>query len=215
MRRVAAPDIKRIEGYEDEKSLKIVRQYHPSHWLLSEFLFHLIILCLEAYEKVSARMLLGVGSVVPTETDLDIAFQKNTPFTRTYRNGADRNQALYNEWEKNVSDEEKASWEKMSAGDRATAYLKRRDDDVPQYQVFIDVGKFLFGEYRHLADDLRAVIDLAFSGFIFTALNSPDFPSLCKSKNLDVSAMTFDQKLDAELDHEAFYNALLARLGHA
>ena len=215
MKRLFAPVVQRYEKESSGYHSRIIRESYPPHWLLSELLLHITSLCVSVHGKTSAGLLLNLVLSIPKGMPLKANSGGDTLFNRTYTIGYDKYQGLYNEYEKTVSAEERAAWSKMSVIDGIDASLKKRDESIPQYQNYIDIGNFFFGEYRHLPDELRTVTDLAFSGFIYTTLNSPDFPSLCKNKDLDVSAMTFEQKLDAELDHEAFYNALLVKLGHA
>lgn len=216
MKRFPAPPIRHSEGHGTPYDLKIVRKDPPPHWLLSELLLHTANLCLHAYGEVSARMLLDAALSVPRGGDLkSILYRQDTFYSTAYAAAFNNNQRLHDGFMKAVPEEERASWERMPVVDRIAAYLKRRNDSLPQYGEFIAVGKFLSGEYRHLPDDLRAMTDLVFQGFLFNALNNADFAALCKNKNVAAAPMTFEQKLDEELDREALYNCLLSQLGHA
>ena len=138
----------------------------------------------------------------------DAETNKDALFNRTYTISYKKNQELYMKWEKTIPKETRDIW-------RGDTHMTMRNEAVPQYQVGVEAGNFLLSEYCHLPADLRAVTDLAFQGFLFSALNDLDFGSLCKDKGLDVSALTLEQKLDVELDHEALYARLLTQLGHA
>ena len=210
MKRIPAPAIKhseRLNHYE----VKVIREEYPPHWLLSELLFHTITLCLDAYGKISARMLLDC-----VLTLRDHILEIETFFNVTYLTAYEENETILAQYMATVPKEVRAGWDNMSTYDDVLAFKKNLDDDMPRYQTFVGVGKYLLGEYSSLPDDLRTMTDLAFYGFIFTALNGPGFVALCKDKSLNTSAaMTFEQKLDAELDHEALYHRLLTQLGHA
>lgn len=203
MKRIAAPKIK-YWGTEvkDPFNLKITREGLPPDWLLSELMLHIINLCFDAYEKVSARMLLDCVLSQNYAARIDSFF--NDTYTISYRKG----QVIYHEWVKSLTPEERAAWD-------PDTYFKKRDASIPQYQVMIDVGNFILGEYRHLPVVPRVTTDLAFQGFLLDTLNSPDFASLCKNTALLVPTMTFEQKLDEELDHEALHHRLMVQLGHA
>src|SRR5690606_6929502 len=179
----------------DPYNLKITRAELPPDWLLSELLFHTINLCADAYGAVSARMLLDCVLSQNYADRIDSFF--NDTYTISYRKG----QVINHEFVKSLTPEERS---RPDIG----AYLKKRNDSIPQYETFIDVGNFILGEYRHLPIVPRTTTDLAFQGFLFNALNSPDFASLCKNTALLVPTMTFEQKLDEELDHEALHHRL-------
>ena len=203
MKRIPAPEIKYWEPLPKGDKKRAIRKEWPSQWLLSELLLHTINLCLDAYEAISARMLLdNLLSIQEYDSGSD------TFFNRTYAIAYDKSRVVNHEFVKSLTPEERNIPD-------PDAYFKKRNDSIPQYQTFIDVGNFILGEYRHLPVEIRAVTDLAFQGFLFNALNSPDFASLCKSAALLVPAMTFEQKLDVELDHEALHNRLMVQLGHA
>lgn len=86
--------------------------------------------------------------------------------------------------------------------------------NLPGVLVLRHTQAFFLQQY--LSDDyavLRAVIALAFSGLLFSALTDPDFSSLCKDKSIDVSGMSIEERMDVLLDHEALYSFLLEKLG--
>ena len=204
MKRLSAPAVKRREGLSDGSDrVKIIRESLPPHWLLSELLFHTITLCLDVYGEISARMLLDSASSID---DFDMG--SDTFFIKLYESAYYKNQTLHNEWIETVPREERSAW-------KPEDYLATRDKNIPQYQTFIEVGRFFSAEYCHLPDDLRAVIDLAFSGFLRDAVTGSDFAALCADKALDVSALTCAQRMETPLDHEALCHALLVKLGHA
>lgn len=214
MKRLPELDFIRIEGLEDDDPVgqRVIREELPPYWLLGELMFHTVHLCADAYGSVSARMLLDAALSAPRGADLKAAVEPDTFFKRTYTISYHKNEDILYKSIEAVPEEERGAWDNGIEG--ADAYLEWRDKTLPHYKVLLDGGNFFIGDYRHLPDDLRAVIDNAFSGFVFNALNGPDFASLCKTKNPG-AAMTFEQKLDEPLDHEALYHRLLAQLGHA
>lgn len=201
MKRVAAPEIVNYHKAPRKLSgVSPVRKELPPRWLLAELLFHTIKISLDAYEKITARMLLdNVLSMRDGETNKD-AF-----FNWTYSISYNKSGALHDKFMESVSKEE---WDTRD-------YLEIRNERFPEYQVGVDAGNFLLGEYYYLLHELRAVIDFAFSGFMFNAVSGPDFAALCKNKKVDAATMALEQKLEEELDHEALYNRLLSQLGHA
>lgn len=203
MKRIAAPKIK-YWGTEVENpfNLKITRVELPPDWLLSELLLHTINLCLDAHGVVSARMLLDSVLTQYSEPEAD------TFFNWAYAAAQSKNAVINHEFVKSLTPEERKIPD-------AGAYLKKRNEIIPQYQTFIDIGNFILGEYRHLPVGPRVTTDLALQGFMLNTLNGPDFAPLCKNTALLVPSMTFEQKLDEELDHEALYNRLMVQLGHA
>lgn len=202
MKRIPAPKVKRREPLDGDTK-RVIRENLPPHWLLCELLFHIATLCNDVYENVSARMLLdSVLSLRESETNAD------TFFNETYRMASRKYQVVNYEFLKTIRAPEREAW--LS---NPESYFEKRDNLIPQYGIFIDVGNFLFLEYRHVPPELRGVIDCAFAGFIFNTLNSPDFASLCKDTALLVPTMTIEQRLDVALDHEALYNRLLVQLG--
>jgi len=217
MKRFPEPRVRRTEGYDDDDpiGLRIIREELPLHWLLSELLFHTVMLCADVYEKVSARILLDAALSAPRGANRKAAMEADTFFNRTYGVSYDKNEVILGEFLDNASEEEKAAWERMDSVEDADSYLIARNKRLPHYGVLLEGGNFFIGDYRHLSKELRAVTNFAFSGFLFHALNSPHFASLCKDKSLNASTMTFEQKLDTDLDHEALYNRLMIQLGHA
>lgn len=198
VKRLPEPEIKRFYASpENPYDLRVMRKELPPHWLLSELLFHTITICLDAYERVSARMLLD--SVLSMQ---DAEKNKDAFFGLTYTISYKKDKELHDKFEEKFA---------CYPGE----YLRVRNEAIPQYQIGVDAGNFLLDEYRHLPGDLRVMIDFAFSGFIFNAVNSPDFLDLCKNKDVDISSMTFEQKLNEELDYEALHNRLMVQLGHA
>ena len=203
MKRLPAPNVKRVEGMPDDaQGIKIIRDSPPMHWILGEWAFHIITLCLDAYGEITAQALLNAvtppGKAISTED----SFLNNT-----YGIAYDKNRALYTNFIASFPEEEVAAW-------NPDTYFEIRKKGVPQYEVFIDVGAFLFREYRHMPDDLRVVTELAFSGFLLSTVTGPAFADVCADKGLDVSALAAGQRMDVPLDHEALYHALLVKLGH-
>lgn len=209
MKRLPEPDIKHAERL-NLYDLQIIREDYPSDWLLSELLFNIITLCHDAYGRTSAQMLLdSVLTLRDHKTEIE------TFFNVAYLTAYEKNETVLAQYMATVSKEVRAAWDNMSTWDDVQAFKKTLDDDMPRYQMFVGVGQFLRGEYSSLPKDLRTMTDLAFYGFIFTAVNGPDFAALCKNKGIDAAAMTFEQKLNEELDHEALHHRLMVQLGHA
>lgn len=212
LKRLPEPKILAIKNLEnaDYLPVKTIRESLPPQWLLSELLFNTIVLCQEAHGTVTARMLLdSVATMYGYEG------REETFFNIAYLAAWTKNRSQYLEFEKTLSPEQEAAWDKLDVSARAEEYLKWRREGLPQYETWNQAGKFLVEDYHlHLPRDLRSVIDCAFAGFIFNAVNGTEFGALCKDKALDVSGMTIEQRLDVELDHEALYNRLLVQLGH-
>ncbi len=214
MKRLPAPDIRDIEGLDTDFAVKRIREDLPPHWLLSELLFHTVMLCMDGYKKLTARLLVDIALSVPDGGDLKASLEEDTPFNRVHEISYYQNEDILHAFLENASEEEKIAWERMTVED-ADHYMQRRDEALPHYKVLLDGAHFFFHDYRHLPDDLRAVIDLAFSGFLRDAVTGSDFAALCADKALDVSALTCAQRMEVPLDHEALYHALLVKLGHA
>lgn len=94
------------------------------------------------------------------------------------------------------------------------AYFESRLKDVPEIEPHNRINQFI-EEYVELDRNVRTVIDAARYGLLFIAVNDPNFTTLCKNKDIDTSSMTFEQKMDEELDHEALYRYLQDKLGTA
>lgn len=73
---------------------------------------------------------------------------------------------------------------------------------VPESWHHIGIINFLEG-FEKLDKETRANATLAFRGLLFAALHDGVFPSLCKNKNLDASAMTLEQRANEPLDVDA------------
>lgn len=125
MKRIPAPEIKRWEPLPEGDERRVIRKEWPPHWLLSELLFHTINLCLDAYEKISARMLLDcVLSIQDYESGT------YTCFNKTYSIAYDKSRVINHEWVKSLTPEERAIPD-------PDAYFKKRNDSIPQYQVLL------------------------------------------------------------------------------
>lgn len=188
---------------------------HITHELMPKLAFHAIAFCERAYGKVTGRLLFDIVVSIPYGSNLPLEKTKDTFFNKTHTINYLKGRKQIEEFENLISDEEQAAWDKLEAEDHAAAYLAKRADTIPDFERSCVTTKFLVDEYEPLTGGIRVATDLAFSGFLMTAVNDPNFSSLCKVKDIDPSSMTFEQKMDTELDHEALYRYLQDKLGGA
>lgn len=176
--------------------------------LLNELLRHALNTLLIADQTISAHRLLAFLNSVWPEHDRNLALE-NTVFNEAVRLAEERALELDSAYF------ERSTLAADTASAKADAYLEGLTKNVPETGLLRRFHDFVVYEYMQLDKERRSITDLAFSGLLFNALNDPDFAALCKDKDLDASAASFEQKMHEELDHEALYRYLQGKLGVA
>lgn len=179
--------------------------------VISNILVHTLNVFLIADKKITARQLYDFLDTAWREYDPQ-KLEEDNLHNRTIRLAAECEFTLRSAYH------ESDSVEVMNRNNGSAAfkeYLADFDKNVPENNLLRSASAFHGKERLELDKGLQAVTDLAFYGFLLMALSNPNFATLCKNKDLDTSSMTFEQKMDEELDHEALYRYLQDKLGTA
>lgn len=175
--------------------------------LLNELLGHALNMLLIADQPISAHRLHAFLTSVWHDYDPKL-MEENTVFNEVSRLVSDH------AFELDSAYFERSALTADTASGKIDAYLEGLAKNVPENKLWNQAYNFLC-KYVGLDKERRSITDLAFSGLLFNALNDPDFAALCKDKDLDASAASFEQKMHEELDHEALYRYLQGKLGVA
>lgn len=176
--------------------------------ILRDLLRHSINMLLIARQPISAHQICTfINSVWPIH-DRKLGLE-NTAFNETVRLLTEHHAQLCQAYEDSGGIKLTRTGPMETNADE---YFNALDKSIPERSLGRQFDEFFSKEYMSLDKERRGTTDLAFSGLLFTALNDPDFAALCKDKDIDVAAMSFEQKMHEELDHEALYRYLQRKL---
>lgn len=173
---------------------------------LKRLVWHTGTLCLEAREKITGQLMLDVGLSIPVGKDVDDEEAMKAVFHAVYSDFWHEAENKLAAFENAITDEMTAEWKE--AGTYPENYIALREKLYPDCTRTSIMAKFLRNNYEALTGQTRALTDLAFAGFLESAMKDPHFARLCKDKGLETSSMTREERLNAPLDHDALYDFL-------
>lgn len=170
---------------------------------LDMLLFHVVDLCLLAYDTVSVDKLYDIAQNLPQsgqkvltlKVELDALRQEEksrggssdgsrggaqrelTPFEQAMIQANERINQKITEWENSKDPEEVVNIY------RNVDYTEWLNDNFPEARLYNQIRQFFLGNYRHLSEKTRSVIDFMLSGFLYRLLREPVYSLFCKGQS--------------------------------
>lgn len=174
---------------------------------ISGILVSAITLCVDAQEKLTPQTLMSIGLTADDAGDYSIPSTHN-PFITIYMKARVESHALLQEAEKTITEEDRAAWSKMSAGDSAKAYIRKCDLAASALKVFSSASYFFADDHIALTDEERALVDAAYAGVISALVQDPVFPIFRRKENRDAPMGTVEERMTEELDRDSLVKYL-------
>lgn len=160
--------------------------------LVRETLTHAAGFCLLAYNKVTPQLLYSVVMTAPTREEAESDTVIENAFRDAHVKAYGRAIALRIAYEDSLPREE---WEEVQKN-----FLYNLEYSVPENKTYREAHCFFHDVYAMLDADARRVVDLAFTGLVFSAVTAVDFGRFCRKKGLQVDRMGFFERMGTEVD---------------